>query len=186
MPRNLKPKKISYIIAGVLVALIGIIFEFFPPPNALPPSSENSKASVEEGLEKMNASGALVKIARIIDGDTVEIENGEKLRYIGIDTPETLDPRKPVQCFGREASNKNKEIAEGKTARLEKDVNDRDQFGRLLRYVWIGDTFVNLELVRQGYAYASAFPPDIKYQKLFEEAEKSAREQELGLWKSCP
>ncbi len=66
------------------------------------------------------------------------------MRYIGIDTPETVDPRKPVQCFGVEASNKNKELIEGKMVRLEKDITDRDKYSRLLRYVWVGDAFVNL------------------------------------------
>lgn len=79
------------------------------------------------------------KVVRVIDGDTIEIEGGDRVRYIGIDTPETVDPRKPVQCYGQEASNKNKELVEGKTVELEKDVSETDKYGRLLRYVWLGD-----------------------------------------------
>ena len=126
------------------------------------------------------------KVTRVVDGDTIEIEGGEKVRYIGIDTPETVDPRKPVQCFGVEASKKNKELVEGKTVRLEKDITDRDKYSRLLRYVWVGDLFVNLELVKQGFASSYSYPPDIKYQKEFLAAEKEAREAERGLWKACP
>lgn len=127
-----------------------------------------------------------VLVTRVIDGDTIEIEGGQKVRYIGIDTPETVDPRKPVQCFGVEASNKNKELVSGKRVRLEKDVSETDKYGRLLRYVYVGDTFVNLELVKQGYAYASSFPPDVKYQSQFTEAQRQAKEQNRGLWGSCP
>ena len=93
-------------------------------------------------------SASLVKVTRVVDGDTIEIEGGEKVRYIGIDTPETVDPRKPVQCFGVEASKKNKEMVEGKMVRLEKDITDKDKYNRLLRYVWLDDVFVNLELVK--------------------------------------
>ena len=137
------------------------------------------------------------KVTRVIDGDTVEIESGEKVRYIGIDTPETVDPRKPVQCFGLEASKKNKELVEGKTVLLEKDITDKDKYSRLLRYVWVGDPsppvggsgrglFINLELVKQGFAFSYTYPPDIKYQKEFLAAEKEAREAKRGLWGACP
>ncbi|KKS44073.1 MAG: Micrococcal nuclease-like protein [candidate division CPR1 bacterium GW2011_GWA2_42_17] len=109
----------------------------------------------------------------------------ERVRYIGIDTPETVDPRKPVQCFGVEASKKNKELVEGKTVRLEKDITDRDKYNRLLRYVWFGDTLINQALVEQGYAKSYSYPPDIKYQDKFVAAEKKAREDKLGLWTAC-
>jgi len=131
-------------------------------------------------------SSGLTKVIRVIDGDTIEIEEGEKVRYIGIDTPETVDPRKPVQCFGVEASNKNKELVGDKMVRLEKDITDRDKYNRLLRYVWVDDVFINLELVKQGFAYSYSYPPDIKYQELFVKAQQEAREANRGLWNSCP
>lgn len=131
-------------------------------------------------------------VSRVIDGDTIELENGDKVRYIGIDTPETLDPRKPVQCFGKNASDKNKELVEGKPVWLIKDISDKDKYGRLLRYVYLGDpdqessVFVNLELVKQGFAHSSTYPPDIKFQDLFAAAETEARENQRGLWSDCP
>lgn len=125
------------------------------------------------------------KVTRVVDGDTIEIEGGEKVRYLGIDTPETVDPRKPVQCFGIEASKKNKELVEGKTVRLEKDITDRDKYSRLLRYVWVDDLFINLELVKQGFASSYTRPPDVKYQTEFLAAEKEAREAKRGLWEAC-
>ena len=130
----------------------------------------------------------LVRVVRAVDGDTIEVELGggvERVRYIGIDTPETVDPRKPVQCFGVEASKKNKELVAGKMVRLEKDIIDRDKYNRLLRYVWLDDTLVNLELVAQGFATSYSYPPDIKYQERFMAAEKKAREDKLGLWTAC-
>lgn len=126
-----------------------------------------------------------VKVIRVIDGDTIEIEGGERVRYIGIDTPETLDPRKPVQCFGAEASNKNKELVEGKMARLEKDIMDRDKYNRLLRYVWVDGVLINYELVKQGFAYSYSYPPDVKYQDQFINAQQEAMKLKRGLWNSC-
>ena len=125
-------------------------------------------------------------VTRVIDGDTIEIEGGRKVRYIGIDTPETVDPRKPIQCFGVEASNKNKELVERKRVRLEKDVSETDKYGRLLRYVHVDDLFVNDYLVRQGYAYAYTYPPDVKYSEQFVQVQTEARENNRGLWKACP
>jgi len=148
--------------------------------------------------ESVEATGEFSVVKRVIDGDTVELENGEKVRYIGIDTPETLDPRKPIQCFGKEAAAKNKELVEGKRVRLEKDVTERDKYQRLLRYVYVtGETgppvgearneiFVNLELAKQGFAHSYTYPPDVKYQSLFVLAEKEARENGRGLWIGCP
>jgi len=152
----------------------------FPVPTPIPTSTTIPTPAA------LSAISESFKVTRVVDGDTIEIEGGEKVRYLGIDTPETVDPRKPVQCFGVEASKKNKELVEGKTVRLEKDITDRDRYSRLLRYVWVDDIFVNLELVKQGFASSYAYPPDIKYQEEFLEAEKEAREAERGLWKACP
>jgi len=125
------------------------------------------------------------RVIRVIDGDTIEIEGGQRVRYIGIDTPETVHPSKAVECFGKEATKTNSELVEGKKVRLESDVADRDKYGRLLRYVYVDDLMVNAELVRLGYAYSSSYPPNVKYQQLFLQLEREAREQEKGLWEEC-
>ena len=127
----------------------------------------------------------LFYVTKVIDGDTIEIESGQKIRYIGVDTPETRHPNKPVECFGKEASRANKKLVKGKWVRLEKDVSETDRYGRLLRYVYVDDIFVNDYLVRQGYAQAISYPPDIKYQAVFREAEYRARENTVGLWSKC-
>jgi micrococcal nuclease len=185
--------------AGILILLIGVGIgrSSKQMPQNMPTS--NLAANDENGaiLKSKNESGNIIasenliggdlaKVTRVVDGDTIEIEGGERVRYIGIDTPETVDPRKPVQCFGVEASNKNKELVEGKEVRLEKDITDRDKYNRLLRYVYVGDNFVNLELVKQGFAYSYSYPPDIKYQDQFLKAQQEAREAKRGLWNACP
>lgn len=126
-----------------------------------------------------------VQVLRVIDGDTIEVSlNGRSytVRYIGVDTPETVDPNRPAQPFGIEASNKNKTLVAGKTVRLEKDVSETDRYGRLLRYVYVGNILVNAELVRLGYAQVATYPPDVKYQNLFLQLQSEAREANRGLW----
>jgi micrococcal nuclease len=122
---------------------------------------------------------------RVVDGDTIEVEiEGEsyKVRYIGIDTPELHHPTKPVEYYAQEAYEKNRELVEGQTVFLEKDVSETDMYGRLLRYVYVGDVFVNAYLVQHGYALVSTYPPDVKYQERFLELQREAREAGRGLW----
>ncbi|MBI4085628.1 MAG: thermonuclease family protein [Candidatus Liptonbacteria bacterium] len=182
---NILFQRSFFIIAGgILILLIGIGIGSGLSKTA--PASSPALLPAQEALRDSKPSDGSVKVIRVIDGDTIEIEGGERVRYIGIDTPETVDPRKPVQCFGVEASKKNKELVEGQKVRLEKDVTERDKYNRLLRYVWAGDIFINLELVKQGFAQSYSYPPDIKYQNRFIEAQREAREAAKGLWGACP
>lgn len=137
------------------------------------PSKETGKVKSSVALKPTES---LFLVTGVIDGDTIEIEGGKRVRYIGIDTPET------DECFNKEATKKNKELVEGKEVKLEKDISETDKYGRLLRYVWVGSTFVNDYLVRQGYANASSYPPDVKYQDQFRQAEQEGRENSRGLW----
>jgi micrococcal nuclease len=186
---NIKKRTIVIIFSGVFTLLIGIGigFELGKKVSLLPSPSAPSENNIAKEVSGNNQSFVgEFEVTRVVDGDTIEIEGGERVRYIGIDTPETVDPRKPVQCFGVEASNKNKELVGGKTVRLEKDTTDRDKYKRLLRYVYAGDTFINLELVRQGFAYSYSYPPDIKYQEQIVAAQKEAENSKNGLWIACP
>lgn len=159
--------------------------ETIPVQPTLSPTVASSQTTSSDSISTTPLPN-LVKVKRVIDGDTIELESGQKLRYIGINTPETVDPRRAPQCFGKEASNKNRDLVEGKMVRLEKDVSETDKFGRLLRYVYLENgTMVNQFLVREGFARASSYPPDIKYQDLFREAEKLARQENKGLWAGC-
>jgi len=121
-------------------------------------------------------------VKRVIDGDTILLDNGYRVRYIGIDTPETVHPEKKVECFGKQASDKNRELVEGKKIKLIKDISNTDKYGRLLRYVYVDEIFVNDYLVKNGYAYTSTYLPDIKYLKQFKQSEKEARKNQSGLW----
>lgn len=150
--------------------------------------AENSTALAEVDVRHMEK--AIVE--RVVDGDTIKLESGETVRYIGIDTPETKHPSKPVQCFGKEASKRNTELVEGKEILMEKDVSNTDRYGRILRYIYLPNPeatdealFVNEYLVEQGYAHLLTYPPDIKYDNLLREAETQARENNRGLWGEC-
>lgn len=130
----------------------------------------------------------LFMVVRVIDGDTIELANDQKVRYIGINTPESIDQRRVAQCFGKEATQKNRELILNKKIKLVKDVSETDKFGRLLRYIYLDDLFINDYMVRQGYAFATTYPPDVKFAQQFREAEAEARNNQRGLWKPnvCP
>lgn len=146
---------------------------------------EDDQPENQEQQPADNQQTETFKVTRVIDGDTIEIESGQKVRYIGIDTPETVDPRTLPQCFGSQAAAKNRELVEGKNVSLEKDVSETDKYGRLLRYVFIDGLFVNEYLVKEGFAYASSYPPDVKYQDLLASAQNQARSINKGLWSLC-
>ena len=123
------------------------------------------------------------RVVRVVDGDTLLLDRKERVRLIGVDTPETVDPRRPVERFGKEASAFTKRMAEGEKVRLEYDQDRKDRFGRTLAYVYLEDgTFLNAEIVKQGYGHAyTRFP--FKYLDEFRDYEREAREAQRGLWK---
>ncbi len=129
-----------------------------------------------------------VRVTRIVDGDTIVVmENGkeEKVRLIGVDTPETVDSRRKVQCFGKEASQKTKDTLLDKEVLLKKDPTqtDKDKYGRLLRYVYLSDgTLFNKELIKEGYAHEYTYRIPYVYQTKFKLAQKEAEENKRGLW----
>lgn len=128
------------------------------------------------------------KVTRVVDGDTLVIQmNGveEKVRLIGINTPETVDPRRPVQCFGKEASNHMKDLANGKNVLIEFDETQqvRDSYGRLLAYVYLEDgQMLNRKMIAEGYAYEYTYLTPYKYQKEFKSLQTFAKSSKYGLW----
>ena len=182
-------KRVLFVTLGAALAIAGYYYRDYSSTNPSPVANVGYQAALEEPLKEQspaktthNKNGA-VQVARVVDGDTIVLASGERLRYIGIDTPEEVDARKPVQCFAREAAEKNKELVEEKMVTFVKDVDERDKYGRLLGFVYLEDgTFVNLELVKDGYAFAYAYPPDISKSAEFRDAERYARENKLGLW----
>ena len=137
-------------------------------------------------------------VSRAVDGDTIEVEVtgrvegpgageaaiGESydVRLLGIDTPESVSPREPVECFGHEASAATAALLQGASVKLVKDVEERDGFDRLLRYVYLGAELANARLVANGYASALTYPPNVRHSELLVQLERDARAANRGLW----
>ena len=125
------------------------------------------------------------KVKRVVDGDTIELEEIGKVRLIGVDTPETKHPRKPVECFGPEASKFTKKMMEGKVARIKYGKKKTGKYGRVLGYIYLLDgTFLNAEIIKQGYGKAYLKYP-FKYSQEFKEYEEVAQSHGKGLWTAC-
>jgi len=127
-------------------------------------------------------------VTRVVDGDTVEAQIGdevEDVRLIGIDTPETVKPEAPVECFGPQASSFTHRVLEEQSVRLVFGAERRDVYGRLLAYAYIDHRFFNAELVRRGLARTLSIPPNTRYSALFERLEQSAARRGRGLWGAC-
>jgi len=143
--------------------------------------------SLGGGAERLPAS-AHAYVTRAIDGDTIEVRiDGrlEDVRYIGVDTPETVKPDTPVQCFGPQASRFDHALTEGRRVRLVFGAQPRDVYGRLLAYVYLGRRFVNAELVRRGLARTLTIPPNDRFAPLFARLQERAARVGRGLWGGC-
>jgi endonuclease YncB( thermonuclease family) len=185
-------------VTGALAALIALfsaaLYQTAPPAikqtisQAVPDSVEQAAGNATQTV--INHQPGLAHVDRDVDGDTIDVTIGgrkETVRFIGIDTPETHDPRKPVQCFGEAAAAHTKQLLEGKDVRLEPDAqdSDRDKYHRLLRYVYLPDgTLVNAQLIRDGYAFAYTIFP-FERQDEFRALETDARDHNRGLWAGC-
>lgn len=158
-----------------------------PSPSAIASATAAIRASAPAPTPPAGAEQATV--TRVVDGDTIDVRRADgsiaRVRYIGINTPETVDPRRPVECFGKEAGRRNTELVAGKTVLLEKDVSETDRYDRLLRYVWADGQQVNAVLVGEGYAQVVTYPPDMRYVDWFLQVEREARESGRGLWTGC-
>lgn len=138
---------------------------------------------------RVPAEGDDTSVVRVVDGDTIEVSGGARVRLIGIDTPETVDPGRPVQCFGPEATRYAKELLPvGTRVRLVYDVERLDRFGRTLAYVHkLADgVFVNAAVARNGFAVQATFPPNVVHAEEFRAAVAEARGASIGLWRACP
>jgi micrococcal nuclease len=130
----------------------------------------------------------MARVVRVVDGDTIVASvdgRDEYVRYIGVDTPETVKPDTPVQCYGPRASDENHRLVEGETVRLTFDREVRDDYGRLLAYVYAGKLFVNAELVRDGFARTLAISPNTSHAAEFQRLATRAAKGGRGLWGAC-
>lgn len=183
-------------LARLLLLLLALALPALLAPPApaqdAPPGCEAVFAATTRGGADPSAPGGggflacarppgpgLVRVVRVVDGDTIVIEGGERVRYVSVDAPEAT---RVVEPFGPEATAFNRRLVEGRWVRLERDVSDRDRYGRLLRYVWVGEVLVEAELVREGFAEAKAYPPDLRYYACLEALEEEARREGRGMW----
>ncbi len=131
------------------------------------------------------------RVVRVVDGDTIRVRIGgrtERVRYIGVDTPESVKPGTPVQCYAKRAAAANAALVAGRTVRLVGDAEHRDRYGRLLAYVYRepDGAFVNARLVRDGYARTLTIPPNVAHARDFARLARAARAGGRGLWRACP
>lgn len=177
----LKEKISRHQLIGIATVIIGVILVNLPkditPIRPISPISIVSPVSTPV-REK-------TKVSFIIDGDTIVLSDKRKVRYIGINTPEIGRDKVPNECFAKESASINKQLVDGVEIEMEKDISEEDKYGRLLRYVWKNNVFINEFLVRQGYARLETIPPDTRYYQLLKSAEIEARESERGLWGKC-
>jgi micrococcal nuclease len=141
-------------------------------------------------VEEEAGGGDTARVVRVVDGDTIRValpSGEEPVRYIGIDTPESVKPGSPVECFAKKASAFNERLVAGERVKLVRDVEARDRYGRLLAYVYRArdGLFVNAELVRRGYATVATFPPNVAHEREFRRLARRARLSGRGLWGQC-
>ncbi len=168
--------KVIFGLAAVVVTLVACA----PTPTSAPTPSPTATAPPPTSAVPTPAEGQRATVTYVVDGDTVELADGRRVRYIGINTPERDQP------FYQEATDLNRRLVEGKDVTLEFDLDTFDRYGRTLAYVFAGDVFVNLEIVRQGYASVYTVPPNVKYDRQFLAAQREAREAGRGLWATVP
>lgn len=170
------------------IIIIAAVYEFIP-------SIKNSNILLPEkiSLEKTVDSSKFMtgyKVVKVIDGDTIDVQQNNEIgrvRLLGINTPESVDPRRPVECFGKEASKYMKSIASDQEVYLETDSaqSKYDKYGRLLAYVYLLDgQMLNRKMIADGYAYEYTYDKSYKYQKDFKEFQNFAKNEARGLWAS--
>lgn len=197
MKNLIKSKNSRLIIGAVLFLVLTSVFPEFknelenitpettPTPTIIPTIVPTV---IPTKIIEASKSSELVKVTKIVDGDTIKVDIGgsiETVRMIGVDTPEIKDPRKTVQCFGKEASEKTKELLENQMVRLEADSTqtDRDKYSRLLRYIYLENgTFINKKLIEEGFAFEYTYQVPYFYQAEFKAVQKLAEINNLGLW----
>ena len=177
--------------AGALALLVILLYLLLAGGSEDPRDRGSAPAdgSSPAGGSGIEAEGTVsARVVRVVDGDTIEVSiDGaiDDVRYIGVDTPETVKPGEPVQCYGPQASDFNHELVDGRTVRLEFDAELRDVYGRLLAYVYAGHRFVNAELLRGGFARTLEIEPNTSRAGDLAAVEARAGEAGEGLWSAC-
>jgi micrococcal nuclease len=180
IPEGVAKLKNRFVFIFAIIFAIAYVFE----------ADSNGSIDIELPKKSINTVGTYYKVDKVVDGDTIKVVIGdvvETVRFIGINTPETVDPRRPVQCFGKEASIRMKELASGKIVRLEYDDSQsyRDTYKRILAYVYLEDgEMLNRKMIAEGYAYEYTYLTPYLYQKEFRQLQNLAKAGGKGLWAS--
>ncbi|MFC1756513.1 thermonuclease family protein, partial [Patescibacteria group bacterium] len=156
--------------------------EYFVDENQPEDSEELYQGKNEKEYLEDSEEDEFVTVRRVIDGDTIELDDGRRIRYIGIDAPEMNNEDGEPECFAIEATNENKKMVLGKEVILEKGVSETDKYDRLLRYVYVGPILINDYLLDKGMAKTVYIKPDVAYYEEFKEVEDEAKEEKRGLW----
>jgi len=178
IPKEILAVRSKLQIVGLIIFCIALVFQL----------QETGNINLGLATSTPNTVGIYYKVSKVTDGDTITViidGTEEKVRLIGINTPETVDPRRAVECFGKEASERMKEIASGEIVRLEYDDSQslRDTYGRLLAYIYLEDgQMINRKMVAEGYAYEYTYLTPYRYQSEFRQLQKLAQTAERGLW----
>lgn len=187
-------KKLELVVGGIIFVVVTVLLVTFKisllrdapeTPSRVPGARSGVSSSSIAGLTE-----ATFSVLHIVDGDTIDVRDGagktERVRFVGIDTPESVDPRREVQCFGKEASAHVKKILSGKIVTMEaKPDEDRDSYGRLLRYVYLDGKDIGLTLLSEGYAFSVCKKFPHEKCETYEAEAKKAEFEKLGLWSAC-
>jgi micrococcal nuclease len=190
IPGSIKKNPVVLLVTALVATVLFLFSQGSKAP--FPTNGENLQPAASSG-----GNYDAVFVERVVDGDTLKLSGGERVRMIGIDTPEMHESQKllrdsrksgqdskTIQALGRKSYAFTRSLIEGKTVRLEFDVEKRDKYKRLLAYVYLPDgTFVNAQIVKQGYASLMTYPPNVKHADEFLELYRQARDRKLGLWK---
>lgn len=186
-----------FFVVGGAVILLLLVADPNEATHQQIPNSQNTTMLLPENTAQYHESAPVINktptvplflVTKVVDGDTIKVDmegKNETVRLIGMDTPESVDPRRPVQCFGKEASGYAKNLLNEKYVKLQSDPTqgDRDTYKRLLRYIFLEDgTNVNELLIRNGFAHEYTYRVPYAYQKEFKGAEREARNAKRGLW----
>ncbi len=177
-------RAITVSVKGAGPLIVCVVLAACAPGQAAQPST----AGPASPPTRARLAGDDVVVDRVVDGDTIVVRERQgdvHVRLIGVDSPESVKPDTPVQCFAIAASNFTKQALTDTLVRLTYDVERYDRYGRTLAYVWVGTRMFNEELVRDGFAVVETVPPDVEHADLFVAAARDAREHDRGLWSAC-
>ncbi len=181
--KNFDIKNLIIFVSGAISSLVvawlyGADFRLPEDKNADPSSGSNSQQEAAQQQNKNSDLREIAQVQQVVDGDTVTLATGEKVRLLGIDTPEI------GEYFYEEATQKLKELIGQKEVYLEKDISETDRYDRLLRHIYVDDTWVNEIMIEEGYAKFITYPPDVRHVQRFKELQSQARANNRGMWQN--